>query len=184
MPPLLGVVAEEGVPPTALPQGHLRLVFRWAYDDALFAAKGEGVARVAAPDSVRLDFFVDAGLGAGEAILIGDRLETANEDARRYLPPVPLLWAALGVLTVTGPDTAVRRQGDTLRVQVGAGYRATVVARQLVELGRMEGGRWRERVRRDSATVEYRHFTGRRRLTLSSIRRIPEGPFDAAIWHR
>ena len=81
VPPLLGVVADEGVPSTALPPGHLRLVFRWAYDDALFAAKGEGVARVAAPDSVRLDFFVDAGLGAGEAILIGDRLETANEDA-------------------------------------------------------------------------------------------------------
>jgi hypothetical protein len=181
--PLTAPRVMEGVPATALEAGHARIIFRWSYDDPLFAAKGEGVARVASPDSVRLDFFADGGLGTGGAILIGDSLRTAAEDGRRYLPPVPLLWAALGVLRVTARDTVVRRQGDTLWVELGEEYRAVLVGRQVVELGRIGGGRWRDRVSNDSMQVLYRQYrTVRRRLTLTALRRIPEGPFDAAIW--
>ncbi len=181
--PITAPRVAAGVPDTRLAAGHQRVIFRWSYDDPLFAANGEGVARVAAPDSIRLDFFADGGLGSGGAILIGDSLRTAAEDGRRYLPPVPLLWAALGVLRVGAPDTAVFGGGDTLWVVLGKEYRAAIVGRQLVELGRMEGGRWRDRVNLDSAQVTYRQFrTVRRRLTLSAMRRIPEGPFDAAIW--
>ena len=174
----------EGVPVTLLAPGHHRVVFRWHYDDPLFEARGEGVARVAAPDSVRLDFFADGGLGSGGAILIGDSLRTAAEDGRRYLPPVPLLWAALGVLRVSVRDTVVHRSGDTVWVEFDREYRAVVVGRQVVELGRMDGGRWRDRVSIDSLQVAYRQFrtSVRRRLTLTSLRRIPEGPFDASIW--
>ena len=37
-------------------------------------ARGEGVARIASPDSVRMDFFLGGGLGSGAAVLIGDSL--------------------------------------------------------------------------------------------------------------
>lgn len=180
--PLTGIPVREVVPKTAVPPGHSRLIFRWDYDDPLFAARGEGVARIAAPDSIRIDFFADQGLGAGGAILIGDTLRTAGEDGTRYLPPVPLLWAAVGVLRATGADTTMRRQGDTLWVELAGSYRAALVGRQLIGLGRMEKGRWRERVFVDSVQVAYRHYTARRKLTLTAMRRMTDAPFDPSIW--
>jgi hypothetical protein len=182
--PLTGLPFTGRLPSAELAPGHARLVFRWDYDDTFFGAKGEGVARIAPPDSVRLDFFVDGGVGSGGAILIGDSLRTAGEDGRRYLPPVPLLWAALGVLRVPGGDTTARVDGDTLRVQVGhePSYRAGIAESRLATLGRIDGGRLREQVRRDTASVVYRHFGNRRRLTLSSLRRISDAPYDPSIW--
>ncbi|MGQ0648674.1 MAG: hypothetical protein ACT4P7_14015 [Gemmatimonadaceae bacterium] len=184
--PLTGLPVTGAIPRAELPPGHARLVFRWDYDDPLFAAKGEGVARIAPPDSVRLDFFVDGGVGSGGAILIGDSLRTAGEDGRRYLPPVPLLWAALGVLRVPGADTVARLDGDTLRIEIGrdSSYRAAFVRSGLVSVGRITGGRLREQVRRDSTGVAYRYFSGRRSLTLTSLRRIPDAPYDPEIWRQ
>lgn len=182
--PLTGLPFAGTLPRPVLPPGHARLVFRWIYDDPLFGARGEGVARIAPPDSVRLDFFVDGGVGSGGAILIGDTLRTAGEDGRRYLPPVPLLWAALGVLRVPGGDTTVRVDGDTLRLEIGRGpsYRAVMAGGDLASLSRIDGGRVREIIRRDTARVAYRHYGGRRSLTLSSLRRVPDAPYDPAIW--
>jgi hypothetical protein len=160
------------------------MIFRWTYDDPLFGAKGEGVARVAPPDSVRLDFFVDGGVGSGGAILIGDSLRTAAEDGRRYLPPVPLLWAALGVMRITGQDTTLLIDGDTLRAEVGVGqvFRMAFVGRRMVNLSRIEGGRLREQVVVDSSKISYRNFAARRRLTLTEVRRVSDAPYDPAIW--
>ena len=182
--PLTGIPYEGRVPVTRLTPGHARLLFRWEYNDAFFSARGEGAARIAPPDSVRLDFFVDGGLGSGGAILIGDSLRTAGEDGRRYLPPVPLLWAALGVLRVSGSDTTARLDGDTIRVEIGRdpSFRAALGDSALVSLERIDGGRLREQVRRDSLRIEYRNFSSRRRLTLSSLRRVPDAPYDPAIW--
>jgi hypothetical protein len=184
--PLTGLPFTGAFPVSALPPGHARLVFRWVYDDPLFGARGDGVARIAPPDSVRLDFFVDGGVGSGGAILIGDSLRTAAEDGRRYLPPVPLLWAALGVLRVTGTDTVARVEGDTLRVEIGRdpSYRAAFAGAGLAALGRISDGRLREEIRRDSTRVAYRQFSGRRSLTLSSLRRIPDSAYDPAIWRQ
>ncbi|MCC6319100.1 MAG: hypothetical protein IT361_15605 [Gemmatimonadaceae bacterium] len=182
--PMAGVPFSGPLPRTALPAGHARLVFRWVYDDPIFGARGEGVARLAPPDSVRLDFFVDGGVGSGGAILIADSLRTAGDDGRRYLPPVPLLWAALGVLRVTGSDTVARMDGDTLRVEIGQGivFRASFGDTALVSLGRIEGGRLREQVRRDATSIVYRHFSGRRSLTLSALRRFQDPPYAQDIW--
>ena len=182
--PLTGIPYEGRVPVTRLTPGHARLLFRWEYNDAFFSARGEGAARIAPPDSVRLDFFVDGGLGSGGAILIGDSLRTAAEDGRRYLPPVPLLWAALGVFRVSGADTTVRLDGSTLRVEIGhdPSFRAALSDSVLVSLERIDGGRLREQVLRDSLRIEYRNFSSRRRLTLSSLRRVPDAPYDPAIW--
>lgn len=184
--PLVGEPVVRRLPTTAVPAGHTRLVFRWDYGDPIFSAKGEGVARIAAPDSVRLDFFADGGVGGGFALLIGDRLSTpANEDAMRYLPPVPLLWAALGRLAVAGQDTTARLQGDTLRADIGASpvWRVAFSGDGLASLQRIEGGRLRESVVRDSSRITYRNFGSRRRLTLTLTRRLTDAPYDEAIWH-
>lgn len=184
--PITGVPYTGAIPRLALPAGHARLVFRWVYDDPIFGARGEGVARLAPPDSVRLDFFVDGGVGSGGAILIGDSLRTAGEDGRRYLPPIPLLWAALGVLRVPGTDTTARIDGDSLRVEIGKGvvYRATFADTLFVTLGRIDGGRLREQVRREPTTITYRQFANRRSLTLTSLRRIADAPYDHDIWRQ
>lgn len=185
--PLAGLPSTVPLPGAQLPPGHARLVFRWDYGDPLFSARGEGVARIAPPDSVRLDFFADGGLGNGFAILIGDSLATpANDDARRYLPPAPLLWAALGRLDVEGADSLLRLQGDTLRADIGRDptWRAAFVGRTLRALERIEDGRLRESIRRDSAVVTYRNFGARRRLTLTILRRHDDPPFDETIWRR
>src|SRR5215218_219011 len=98
---LSGAVTPARFPVTDIPRGHQRIVFRWEYVDQALAAKGEGVARVASPDSVRLDFYLDGGLGGGYAIVVGDSISTPGGDqVRRYLPPVALLWAVLGRLAV------------------------------------------------------------------------------------
>lgn len=185
--PLTGLPSDRPLPATDLPAGHVRLVFRWEYGDPIFSARGEGVARIAPPDSVRLDFFADGGMGGGFAVLIGERLTTpADENAIRYLPPVPLLWAALGRLQVSAADTLARLTADTLRADIGRDptWRAVFAAASLVALQRIDGNRLREAVRRDSTRIEYRNYGSRRRLTLTVLRRLDDPPFDEAIWHR
>ncbi len=183
--PLVGTPFVDRLPATSMPPTHARIVFRWSFDDRFFDARGEGVARIAPPDSTRLDFFADGGLGGGYAILIGDSIFTPpGDDARRYLPPVPLLWAAFGVLRVTAADTTARLLGDTLSADIGDAptWRATFVAGELRGLARIEGKRLRESVRRDSSTITYRNHGARRQLELTILRRLQDPPFDEAIW--
>ncbi len=185
--PLAGVPTRATLPQTSLPPGHSRMVFRWEYGDPLFSAKGEGVARVAPPDSVRLDFFSDGNLGGGFAILIGDSLYTPSSgDAGRYLPPVPLLWAAVGRLSVAGRDTVLRQDGDTLRAEIteSVSWRAAFFDNSLASLQRIDGGRLRESVVRSPTVIAYRNHGARRRLTLTVLRRLEDPPFDEAIWRR
>ena len=119
--PLRGVPTPRPLPETELPEGHWRIVFRWQYRERVFSARGDGVARLAAPDSLRLDLFLDNGSAAGMVILIGDSLTVAGQEgAERYVPSYQLLWAALGRVTVTGADTVTRLDGDTLRADIGS----------------------------------------------------------------
>ena len=186
--PLAGLpVPAARVPTATLPVGHHHVVFRWKYEDPDMQARGEGVARVASPDSARLDFFVDPGIGAGYALLIGDRLDAPGIAlVRRYLPPPPLLWASLGRLQVPpAADTVARVDGDTIRADIGRApiWRATFVGDRLVRLERIDDGRVVERVVRTSADdVRYDHLGARRSLALTVSRRTEVQPFDATIW--
>ena len=184
---LRGTPAPAGsIPSTTIPPGHQHVVFRWRYQDPDMQARGEGVARIASPDSVRMDFFVDPGMGAGYAVLVGDDLSAPGIAlVRRYLPPPPLLWATLGRLHVpAASDTAVRVDGDTIRADIGADpvWRATFAERRLVRLERIDGGRVNERVVRTGDDVRYDHLGARRTLSLSITRRADVPPFDATIW--
>lgn len=149
-------------------------------------ARGEGVARVAYPDSARLDLFLAGGFGSGAAILIDDSLEVAGGNMiRRFIPPPPILWATLGRASLPpGPDTTARVDGELLRVDIGAPvkWRLTFRHDSLLRIERVRDGRILEWVERHGNAVHYRSEEGRRTLSLT-IRRAEEvPPFDASIW--
>jgi hypothetical protein len=185
--PLKGVLAPDRTLPTiAMPIGHRHIVFKWDYQEGDIAARGDGSIRTASPDSARLDFFLGGGLGAGGAILIGDSLRTPHADlARRYIPPTPLLWAALGRLVIPPlPDTVVRIDGALTRADIGRPleWRVALKADTLVELDHISEGRITERlVRGTRGTLTFEAPGARRTLTLTILREEP-GSFDASIW--
>jgi len=186
--PLAGAPTPLRLPTAEVPPGYRRIVFTWELRDPEFLVRGEGVARIAAPDSARLDFFVGGGLGGGRAVLIGQSVRAPGGDlVRRLIPPPPLLWAALGRLALPAlPDTVLRSEGSVLRADVGAppAWRVTFRGDTLVRLDRVSGERVAEWVERSSPErVRYRHETARRDLTLVVQRVIEEtSPFDATIW--
>lgn len=187
--PLTGAPAPARLPAAQLPAGRQRIDFRWEYRDGDLLARGEGVARVSAPDSVRLDLFLDGGLGGGYAIVIGNEIYTpAGDQARRVLPPAPLLWASLGRLAVPpAADTTARVDGGVLRADIGRDptWRVTFDSAGLSRLERIQGGRLQEWASRDgSKHVRYENPLAQRTLTLDITRTQGAGEFDAAIWQR
>ena len=187
--PLGGTVAPAVFPRAELPRGQHRILFRWEMEDGDMLTRGDGAARVAGPDSVRLDFFLAGGLGGGAAVLIDEELRlprTADDFARRLIPPAPLLWAALGRLAVPpSRDTTARVDGDTLRADIGAPaqWRVTFIRDTLRRLERVTDGRvveWVDRGGR-SDRVRYQLEPNRRRLDLFISRSEPSA-FDQTIW--
>jgi hypothetical protein len=181
-----GLPATRKLPETSLPPGYRRVVFRWDYRERVFSGRGTGVARIAPPDSVRLDFFLENGAGAGFVILIGDSLATPGDaPVGRYVPPVPMLWAALGRITFTARDTTVHVDGDTLRAEIGRDptWRIAFGADQPVRVERIIGGRIEDMVERtDSTRVVYRQPRNARMLSLTVTARYNEVAFNEAIW--
>lgn len=185
--PLSGVPApDRSLPELSLRPEHRQIVFRWEYEEGDVAARGEGVVRTAAPDSARLDFFLGGGLGAGSAVLIGNELRGPRRDlVQKYLPPIPLLWAALGRLAIPPlPDTVVSLDGAVLRADVGRPleWRVGVRGDTLVELMHISRGKITDMLKRGSSqVVTYEAPAERRRLRLTIIRD-EIGSFDASIW--
>ena len=190
MTPLVGVAAPAGtLPRTSAPPGYHKIVFNWEFTDRDMTGRGDGVARIAAPDSVRLDFFLGGGFGGGAAVLIGDSLLVpgGTDFIRRLIPPPPLLWAALGRVALPNlPDTVIRVEGPVLRADVGqpVSWRLTFRADTIVRAERVVSGRvveWIERT--DAQHVSYRNTGSRRSLQLVVTRTDEVPEFDASIWH-
>jgi len=184
--PLSGRSAPAVLPGTALPIGHRQIVFDWELTDRDVSGRGEGVARVASPDSARLDLFLPGGFGSGAAVLIDDSLIVPGGSiARRFVPPPPLLWATLGRVSLPPlKDTTARVDGELLRVDIGvpARWRLTFRHDSLIRLERVHDGRIVEWVERSGSMVRYRSEEARRALLLT-IKRVQEvPPFDASIW--
>lgn len=185
--PLKGVLApDRALPSIAMATGHRHIVFRWDYQEGDIAARGDGSIRTAAPDSARLDFFLGGGLGAGGAILIGDSLRAPHANlARRYIPPAPLMWAALGRLAVPPlPDTVVRVDGELTRADIGRPlqWRVAIKGDTLVELDHISDGKITESLTRGAnGTMTFQAPGARRTLRLTIVREEP-GSFDASIW--
>jgi hypothetical protein len=162
------------------------VVFKWEYEEGDIAARGDGSVRTAYPDSARLDFFLGGGLGAGSAVLIGDELRAPRRDlVQKYLPPIPLLWAALGRLAIPPlQDTVVRLDGSILRADIGRPIRWRVGARDttLVELMHVSGDKINESLSRGGGNVVTYEAPGSRRRLRLTIIRDEIGSFDASIW--
>lgn len=187
LPPLAGIpVPDRALPALSIPSGHRHIAFRWEYQEGDVAARGDGAVRTAFPDSARLDFFLGGGLGAGSAVLIGDSLRAPRRDlVEKYLPPVPLLWAALGRLAIPAVrDTVVRLDGQLLRADVGTPteWRVTIQGDTLVGLDHVSKGNITETLtRRGAGVITYEAPGARRRLRLTILRNAI-GSFDASIW--
>ena len=177
----------QRLPRGDLPEGNRKIVFKWELRDGDMTARGDGVARIASPDSVRLDFFLGGGFGGGAAVLIGDSLRIPGPDmARKLVPPRALLWASLGRFDIPAEaDTVVRIDQGVVRADIGTPVRWRVSFRgdTLARLERVEGGRLQEWVERSpDQRVEYRNEAARRSLSLVIQRSDAVPPFDPAIW--
>ena len=177
----------QALPTGTLPAGRRKIVFQWELRDGDISARGDGVSRIASPDSVRLDFFLAGGFGSGAAVLIGDSLQVPGPDmARKLVPPRALLWAALGRFDVPAErDTIVRVDGAVLRADIGipVHWRASFRGDTLTRLERIDGGRLQEWVERSSdQKVQYRNEAARRSLSLVIQNSDAAAPFDPSIW--
>ena len=177
----------QQLPRGTLPDGRRTIVFQWELRDGDISARGDGVSRIASPDSVRLDFFLGGGFGSGAAVLIGDSLQVPGPGmARKLVPPRALLWAALGRFDVPAErDTVVRVDGAVLRADIGSPvrWRATFRGDTLTRLERIDGGRLQEWVERSTdQKVQYRNEAARRSLSLVIQRTNAVAPFDPSIW--
>lgn len=189
--PLSGVApSNAALPVLGLATSAQRVTFKWELDDNSngdpIVARGDGVARLAPPDSARIDLFLGGGFGAAAAVLVGDSLRLPSAGGvGAMIPPPPLLWAALGRLALPAiSDTIVRVSGDTLRASLGrpVQWRVTSVGNTLTRVERISGDRiveWVERV--PGKHVRY-ELSGRRSLVLDIENQQPAAAFDASIW--
>jgi hypothetical protein len=166
---------------------HRQLVFRWELTDGELVARGDGAARLAPPDSARLDFFVAGGLGSGAAVLIGAETRFPGGEAfQRMIPSAPMLWAALGRLAVPAlRDTVARMDGAVLRADIGTPveWRVTFEEGHLRRVERVAGGRVQEWVERaPDGHVRYRDERDRRSLDLVITKTDEVPPFDPKIF--
>ncbi len=185
-------LAGAAVTPTRLPlsvlaRAHQTIAFTWAYQDADLRAQGDGAARVAAPDSARLDLFLAGGMGGGRAVILGDSLYLPPNGGmlKRFLPPVAMFWAAIGRLAVPPGDTTVRVDAARTSADIARGretMRVTFDGERLASLERISEGGIVERVIRGDAKTEYEHLGNRRHLTLVITRTTDAASFDAAIF--
>jgi hypothetical protein len=185
--PLKGAPApDRSIPIIQLAPGHRQIVFRWDYQENSLAANGEGAIRVASPDSARVDLFLNGGISAGHAVLVGDRLTAPNQaQIERFLPPAPMMWAALGRLAIPSlPDTVITVEGELLHADIGrpAEWRVTIKGNRLMQLARLNGGRIAELVTRDDGGRLLYEVPGRRKLWLGITRDQEVPAFDASIW--
>jgi hypothetical protein len=184
--PLKGVPTTAiALPPLQLAPQHIKIIFKWEYVDGESLTRGEGAVRLAAPDSARVDFFLGS-LG-GAAALIGDTLRAnAGGMVKRFLPPVPLMWAAFGRLAIPPlPDTAVVTDGSLLKADIGrpAEWRVTAHGDTLISLAHIPGGKMAEQLTRSAGEVVYEVPSAHRKLRLTILHAEEGGAFDASIWN-
>ena len=185
--PLRGTPA----PPSSIPRfeltGARQIVFRWEYNEEWIVARGEGVARLVAPDSARLDFFADGGFGSGHALLFGDRVLAPGGDlVRNMLPSPPMLWAAVGRLAVPpANDTVATVDGGLLRADIGRDprWRVTISDGRFAALEYLRNERVSESIARAAdGSVRYANTRARRTLRITITRAEIVTGFDASIW--
>jgi hypothetical protein len=94
----LSATAFRAVAARTAPAEPVALYFHWRYDDGSAPVRGRGAARVAPPDSLRLDIGVPV-LGRATLVLAGDSVWTQPAAmVSHVLPERATLWAMFGVI--------------------------------------------------------------------------------------
>ena len=179
-------VSSASIPRTGI-TGLRQVTFRWEFTEESMVARGEGVARLASPDSARLDFFVDGGFGSGRVLVFGDRVIAPGGDLiASMIPSPPMLWAAVGRLAVpAAADTVAAVDGTRLRADIGRNprWRATFEGARLAVLEHVKDDKVIETVTRsEDGTVRYTNPGARRMLRITISRDEAVASFDASIW--
>ena len=187
LPNATPVPRAEPLPVIQLPRHSQRIVFNWRLQESELEVHGEGAARIASPDSARIDLFVAGGLGSGAAWVIGDQMRLDAPDAlKRVLPPPAFLWAALGRFSIpAGRDTVVARTDSALTAEIGPNprWRLSLRGQRITRLERAEGEKVIDRLeRRADGSLVYFHAPTRRQLTLTITRVDSVAAFDVSIW--
>lgn len=117
VPDLLGPVSRDSAlawTRATLPVAGTAIRFRWRYQDERLRWPGRGTARLAPPDSLRVDYVGALGARSGAAVVVGDSVIWAEPagDFETMVPAIPLLWAALGIVRPPASDAVV--SGATL----------------------------------------------------------------------
>ncbi|MGH7482375.1 MAG: hypothetical protein ACRELV_09485, partial [Longimicrobiales bacterium] len=140
-----------------------------------------------------IDLFGPRGEAYLSAALVGDELRLPPGADPSLVPPVPLLWSALGVLRPP-PDAALiraARAADGVELAYGRGqglWRFEVVGGNLVEALWEGAGAGRHSVTLEPGSgalpvrAAYRDWLAYRELTLELDREEHVEGFDPAIW--
>jgi hypothetical protein len=122
---------------STIPSDHQLYRFKWLLRDERGSAGGRGSARVAPPDSMRLDVAGPFGSGVASAVVIGEAaLWTDPADAiSRLVPNYPLMWAMFGIARL--PPGGVALRGLTVDSTQAWQYAG---AADTVEYARTSGG--------------------------------------------
>ena len=189
-------LARQLVDSTAL-RRPLHIVFSWTFTEENARFSGKGATRVEPPYRARLDLFGPRGETYLAAAAVGDSLRLPPNLAsgvRNIIPPVALLWTALGVLRAPEGATlsATTVRGDTMLVGYTRGeerwsFRAVRGRLQYAEWNGPNSGRRTVELRGTGAldlpaVAVYRDWAAFRELTLTLDQANEAASFPADIW--
>jgi hypothetical protein len=179
-------------------QRSLHIVFNWSYTEENARFTGRGATRVEPPYKARLDLFGPRGETLLAAAAIGDTLRLPPNmpgQMRSIVPPIALLWSALGVMRA--PEgatlTSTTQRGDTLfltysRDEERWSFRAVGGRLQYAEWIGPNSGRKTVQLNGNTAfnlpaVAVYRDWPAFRELTLTLEQANEAASFPADIWY-
>jgi hypothetical protein len=177
------------------PDVPLQITFTWNFQDRDFKFSGKGIVRMQGPDHARLDLFGIQDILVLRASLNGDSLQLVYTGPQVPIPPVPFLWAVVGVLKTPVQVPPSRFAANGTSIDFGYDlltdhwrFKADSTTLRSVEwLGEDGGRRTVElagpfRFNRPSKAVfrdwrEFRELT----LTVTAVEKVE--PFATEIWN-
>lgn len=189
-------MAQQLIDSTAL-RRPLHIVFSWTFTEENARFSGRGSTRVEPAYRARLDLFGPRGETYLAAAAVRDSLRLPPNMApglRSIVPPIALLWTALGVLRAPEGSTltATVRRGDTLVVGYARederwSFRSVAGRLQYAEWNGPGSGRRTVELRGTGAfnlpaVAVYRDWAAFRELTLTLDQANEAASFPADIW--
>ncbi len=175
------------------PAGREVLRFRWRSEDGRLALAGSGAARLAPPDSLRVDLAASLGVGRSVVVLTGHDVQASPaEVVAQIVPERFALWSVMGVLQP--PDRGrLERLSDGGRTfwRVSDGARVTTFELHgdtLHAVSREENGRLAQQLRltreRDGRvrTARLDDYARGARLEVEMTAREASGAFPEDLW--